>query len=65
MMAQWLKTPTALVKNPSSVPSTHSGQLTTGYNWNLRGFSMPLFYTDKCAHMHRQTDRHINTHTLY
>lgn len=47
MMAQWLKAPIALVKNPSSVPSTHSGQLTTGYNSNLRGFSMPLFYTDK------------------
>ena len=65
MMVQWLKAPTALAKNASSVPSTHFGQLTTDYNSSSRGFQFFwLLQASELTCIDRQTDTYTHIHFI-
>lgn len=53
-MAQWLEMCTALAEDLTSVPRAHAGQLTTAWNFSLRG-SSALFWILRvllmCTHL--------------
>lgn len=58
--AQLLRALAALLEDPSSVPSTHVGQLPVICNSNS-GDSIPM--SGLCGHLHMHIQAHRHTHT--
>jgi hypothetical protein len=63
MMAQWLRVLAVHAEGPNSVPSIHTGQLTTAYNSSSRG-SNALFWPLWALYPHVQRQRHISILTI-